>query len=798
MRSGQHVARVPRQRLLIVVTVALGLALVAGGLVGLTPSTGAAPAVRNVRSGAWSDPATWSGGRLPLAGEPAAILAGTAVTVTGSVQAAGVTVEAGGRLAFDPNGSAELTSTRNVVVNGTLSMRPASSPVVQTIRFTGVDAARIVGGGMDPVDSDVGLWVMGAGQLDLAGTPKTAWTRAVGSVTAGATEVPLQTAPTGWRAGDDVSIAPTARPDGGSDFYKGFDESAVAGASSGSVRLATPTRRAHPEVNGRWSAEVMNLTRNVRIEGTAAGPAHVFIRSSRPQSIRHTQIRHVSVLKGSATQEGLSGRYGLHFHMMGDASRGSVVEGVVVRDAGSHTFVAHASHGITFRDDISYNNVRDAFWWDPSPNNREPGDPTHDTLIDGSIVARSLGVPDDNRDYRLSGFNLGMGRNNTIRNSTAVGTGGTAGSAGFGWPEDAGQNLPGNGVWTFNQGNVAHNNHDNGLFVWQNTDTLHDVTNFVSYHNGSYGIEHGAYINSYRYADASLYGNGKAGINTKAKPKPMRPLSFENLVVDGGGTSPHGLVSFDHVAEDDPLPTLFFCNVFKGQTGAAVALSTGSEHRAPEIMDFVESQLSGTQFSMRDLLAGTRIRVQNGSSAFQLDAAGNRTTIDPFVTVRGGCQPGPTSPPGLPGAPSPAPPPTPGPIPDPTPTTQPTPAPPTTRPAPPSSTAPPTTRPGPTTTQPPPPPPPPTLQPRITAPASGATVTGVATVTVTADGLTGIRRIDLYVDGVREQADFRGPFLFAWPAFALPPGTHTLQATLVRSSGGSVRSAPVTVETTGR
>jgi hypothetical protein len=269
-------------------------------------------------------------------------------------------------------------------------------------------------------------------------------------------------------------------------------------------------------------------------------------------------------------------------------------------------------------------------------------------MIDGSIVARLVGVPDDNRDYRLSGFNLGMGHGNTIRNSTAVGTGGTAGSAGFGWPEDAGQNLPGNGVWTFNQGNVSHNNHDDGLFAWQNTDTLHDVSNFVSYHNGSYGIEHGAYINSYRYADAILYGNGKAGINTKAKPKPMRPLSFENLIVDGGGSSPNGLVSFDHVADDDPLPTLFFCTVFKGQTGAAVGLSTGSEHQAPEIIDFVESQLSGTQFSMKNLLAGTRIRVQNGATAFQLDAGGSRTAIGPFVTVKGGCQPGPTSPPGLP------------------------------------------------------------------------------------------------------------------------------------------------------
>jgi hypothetical protein len=247
-------------------------------------------------------------------------------------------------------------------------------------------------------------------------------------------------------------------------------------------------------------------------------------------------------------------------------------------------------------------------------------------VINASIVALALGVPDDNRDYRISGFNLGMGHRNTISNSTAVGTGGTAGSAGFGWPEDAGQNIPGNGVWTFNQGNLSHNNHDDGLFSWQNTGTLHDVTNFVSYHNGEYGIEHGAYVNSYRYANAALFGNGKAGINTKAKPRDVRPLSFENILVDGGGISPAGLVSFDHVASDDLRPILFFHCEFKGQTGAAVSLLLG-EHQAPEIMDFVDSNFSGTAFQMRNLLSGTRIRVQNGTSAFQLDAGPARRPL---------------------------------------------------------------------------------------------------------------------------------------------------------------------------
>jgi len=51
-------------------------------------------------------------------------------------------------------------------------------------------------------------------------------------------------------------------------------------------------------------------------------------------------------------------------------------------------------------------------------------------------------------------------------------------------------------------------------------------------------------------------------------------------------------------------------------------------------------------------------------------------------------------------------------------------------------------------------------------------VNGVALVTVTADGLSNVRRVDLYVDGVREQADYRGPFLFAWAAFTLPQLPH--------------------------
>jgi hypothetical protein len=72
--------------------------------------------------------------------------------------------------------------------------------------------------------------------------------------------------------------------------------------------------------------------------------------------------------------------------------------------------------------------------------------------------------------------------------------------------------------------------------------------------------------------------------------------------------TPNRLVSNDHVAGDISLPTLFYCTVFKGQTRAASRSPPAASIGRREIIDFVEPQLSGTQFSMKNLLAGTRNR----------------------------------------------------------------------------------------------------------------------------------------------------------------------------------------------
>ena len=393
--------------------------------------------------------------------------------ISGSV-ADGFTVPAGE--VWEVKGLVE--TPKNVVVEGTLRMRPGS-----TLRFVNVNESAFVGGGMDPLASDVGLWVMGEGVLDAQGTPKAAWNRTGWDPS--------------WHQGDEVLLAPWSLGDSG-----GF-----APYHGGSVP------RAHPSVP---ATEVLNLARDVVIEGAPGGRSHVFVRSMKPQTIRHVLVRHVGPRKGGMK---VAGRWGLHFHHMHEHARGSVVEGVVVRDSGSHAFVAHLSHGITFRDCIAYNVQEDAYWWDPRthdlPKTSPPDNFTNDTTYERCVAALVL-PGDDPGGQRLCGFNLGQGTvalSNRAVGCLAVGVLGGKSSSGFAWVEDT-QGEP----WSMVD-NVSHNNVAHGLFTWQNLsmDRLHVFERFTAYRNGNAGMALGAYEGNWVSRDALLVENQSSGILQHAR-----------------------------------------------------------------------------------------------------------------------------------------------------------------------------------------------------------------------------------------------------------------------------------------
>ena len=467
-----------------------GAAVVAatGALVGCESGSGGRPAAERERAvdEPHTHPTESDEAVTEAVGKDAMVVSDTKV-ISGEVSATAVDVRAGGVLEFDPATSTTLTVTGNVVVRGRLRMRPNGPDVVHRLQFADVDESAFVGDTMGPVASDVGLWVIGAGRLDLMGSRRRGWNR-------------RGTHPT-WQPGDEVLRAPIAVGD-----YDTWAEHTPGASLPGVTGPDGVTRR----------TEVFNLTRNVIVAGAAGKRSHVFIRSTRPQQIGYALFRWLGPrhpdTEGNANTVPVIGRYPVHFHVCEDGSRGSVVEGCVVRDS-TRAFVAHASHGVTMRDCVAHRIIDDAFWWDE-------GTSSNDLVWQHCAVFDVRYDP----DFRgtTTGFMLGVGTNMTIRNCVTVGSHGNGNNSGFHWPSFANQRP--NNVWTAT-GLVAHNNRGDGIFVWQNDANDHLVRQVVCYRNAESGLQHGAYRNAYRYEDIVLFENGNADLrhNALAKDNPGEP-----------------------------------------------------------------------------------------------------------------------------------------------------------------------------------------------------------------------------------------------------------------------------------
>lgn len=437
------------------------------------------------------------------------------VTLSGDVSfPGGFTIPAGEVWEFDPNVSTTVTVDANVIVEGRLEMKPASADIVHTLKFVGIDETQFVGGDTtEPLATDVGLWVVENGQLDLQGTPRAGWNRTGTDST--------------WRSGDEIRVAPQAAGDSTTfaSFIPGDPVPSVT-APDGSVHYT----------------EVFNLTRNVRIHGGGTNPpgevlsddgrAHVIcLRCQQPQTVKYVELRWVGPRAPHDRDgtDGRLGRYGFHFHHGGNGPADSIIEGVVVRDAGNHAFVPHMAHGVTFRETIAFDTFESAYWWDPDFE-------TNDLLIEHAAAFLTQDYP-ASRSWTLDGFTLGEGINMTLRHSVVAGSQGqTTGAGGFHWPEWA--NHAENNVWTF-QENVAHNNRGHGLSAWQNDANAHIIEAYVGYRNGHAGISHGAYRNNYLYRDALLFDNGSYDLDHHA----LGDISFENLDLGSVRITKHTLAS---------------------------------------------------------------------------------------------------------------------------------------------------------------------------------------------------------------------------------------------------------------
>jgi hypothetical protein len=571
----------------------------------------------------WSDPETW-GGVLPSPEDIVTIsddvILDTDTTLTG------LNVADGASLTFDPHKNVSLTSATNVIVQGTLRMHPASAHFHHSLTFTGVDESAFVGGGLDPLDTDVGLWVIDSGVLDLRGEKKLAWGRLEGSAQKGDQTIKLDRHPDGWRAGDEIAVTPSLKP---TDplFDRAYDVMKIKSVNGRTVRLTKKLDWDHPIIKlpskKRLGTEVLNLSRNVEISGTESGRSHVFIHSKKRPTVRYALFRYLGPRKDDLV---VLGRWGLHLHMMGNDSRGTDVVGSVVRDSGSHAFVAHHSHGVTFQRCITHDSIEDAFWWDHMT--QDLADASNDTTYDHCVASKLEGGPID--EHNLTGFKMEHGHGNSAMGCIGVGIRGGSNGSAFHWPE-----FGPHGIWNF-EDCIGHNNLDYGAYTWQNDDGHHVHRDFLSYRCGKAAIGLGAYGNRLHVFGMTSVEHGDAGVHNFARTSTAdnSKLRYQDLVIDGGTVTEYGIRFINNnLAPKESLEIIdaHFLNIAN-----PIYVSTSDDGILVDlirpVVGAIERNLEPKDIVIDFAAPGTRIRVQRKNhTAWKMDENGVVTDIQPFA-----------------------------------------------------------------------------------------------------------------------------------------------------------------------
>jgi hypothetical protein len=517
------------------------------------------------------------------------------------------------------------TNNRNVIVRGRLYSR------VGGIEFRGINVNRFKGSGMGPDETpdDIGLWVMGSGQLDLQGDDKEPWTELLGSAAKGSTSITVKSA-RGWKVGDVIFVCPTETPQTHIDWVDAtntpvdamiakFERRTITSIAGNTVFFSGPLVYDHmavksDEVGQAWTAEVGNLTRTVKIQGTQGGNAHIFIRSNRPQTVRYVEGRFLGVTKdGNRWMNLVNGRYGLHFHHCMDGSAGSIVEGCAFYDMRNRVYVPHMSNNIMFRRNVAFSMTQEAFWWDFQHQ-------SHYITYDGNLAALRLynGNPGG-----TTGFELGQGDGNVAINNVAVYLhhGDPHQQGAYAWNAD---NV---GVWLF-LNNKSHSNRS-ALFVWQNNGDPHIIEGFVVYNNGL-GIHLGAYGNGYHLIRCIFYNSLVSIEATQGTTVDMA----QECIFDGGKKIPH-VVRILSSPTTAGQPNAFRQCKFVGYTVAAAEMKTELfvNENGRKVMDYIlpSGDLSNlTSFGPRSIYnSAFRIQPVSGQS-YQVTQSG-RTNINPWA-----------------------------------------------------------------------------------------------------------------------------------------------------------------------
>ncbi len=388
----------------------------------------------------WSDPITW-GGTLPDTNSAVVIPAGKTITLDRSTRVASLTVE-GTLVAANQN----LELTANWIMlhgSGKFSVGTATQPFDK--RFV------IQLAGTNPNEKIMGmgtkfLGTMG-GTLELYGQNKRSWTHLNASALQGATELSLEDSLDGWQVGDEIAVAP-------SDFDAlQAEKRSITAIAGQTITLDRPLEFDHwgqaPQMYGNQTldmrAEVGNLSRNIVIksidnqERTLPGFNPEAFDAQGKQNGDGQRLEsgrfggHMMFMTGSTVrlqnievtglgQQGMLGRYPVHWHLNQDTSSGSFIQNSSIHDTFQRGVVIHQSNGVKADNNVIFNLPGHAVFLEDGVERNNIL--TNNLVMQVGYVLRkhrlSLKDGDSDRAERQAGFWL-TNPQNTVRGNVVAG-----------------------------------------------------------------------------------------------------------------------------------------------------------------------------------------------------------------------------------------------------------------------------------------------------------------------------------------------------------------------------------------
>jgi cell migration-inducing and hyaluronan-binding protein len=307
----------------------------------------AAPAAKATR---WSDPASWPGRKMPVAGDKVTIERGKEVILDVNTPAlAGLHVE--GKLSFANTADVELT-TEWIMIHGELEIGTEAAPHTRraTITLTdNVKSEEMAGMG------DRGIMVSG-GTLNLHGDRKNTWTKLSSTAAAGSNSINVLNA-SGWRVGDEIVLAST-------DYDPRQAERRTISAISGNtVTLDKKLDYMHFgkitfDVDER--GEVGLLTRNIKIQASADAEqsfkgGHIMAMVTSKMFVEGVELNRMG-------QNMELARYPIHWHLVGDGGKGQYIRNAAIHDTYNRCVTVHGTNYLQVENNVTYNNVGHCFF----------------------------------------------------------------------------------------------------------------------------------------------------------------------------------------------------------------------------------------------------------------------------------------------------------------------------------------------------------------------------------------------------------------------------------------------------